>query len=161
MLHWPPNCSEVCTPVTAKLSREFYERLGDSVANELVEMLNTVDQNYRTELRELNDLNFARFDAKVEQRFAESAAAMDKRFADFGATVDKRFAELGASVDRRFAEVRAEMDKRFAEARAEMDKRFAETQNLIERTQSRLLMWSFSFWVTTLIALYAFTRQGR
>lgn len=139
MLHWPPNCSEVCTPVTAKLSREFYERLGDSVANELVEMLNTVDQNYRTELRELNDLNFARFDAKVEQRFAE----------------------LGASVDRRFAEVRAEMDKRFAEARAEMDKRFAETQNLIERTQSRLLMWSFSFWVTTLIALYAFTRQGR
>lgn len=126
-------------PVTAKLSREFYERLGDSVANELVEMLNTVDQNYRTELRELNDLNFARFDAKVEQRFAESAAAMDKRFAEFGAYVDKRFAE----------------------ARAETDKRFAETQNLIERTQSRLLMWSFSFWATTLIALYAFTRQGR
>ena len=126
-------------PVTAKLSREFYERLGDSVANELVEMLNTVDQNYRTELRELNDLNFARFDAKVEQRFAESAAAMDKRFAEFGASVDKRFAESAAA----------------------MDKRFADVLNLIEQTQTRVLMWSFSFWVTTLIALYAFTRQGR
>jgi DNA anti-recombination protein RmuC len=159
-------------PVTAKLSREFYERLGDSVANELVEMLNTVDQNYRTELRELNDLNFARFDAKVEQRFAEfgatvdkrfaeSAAAMDKRFAEFGATVDKRFAESAAATDKRFAEFSAYVDRRFAEVRAEMDKRFAETQNLIERTQSRLLMWSFSFWVTTLIALYAFTRPGR
>ena len=126
-------------PVTAKLSREFYERLGDSVANELVEMLNTVDQNYRTELRELNDLNFARFDAKVEQRFAESAAAMDKRFTEFGASVDKRFAESAAA----------------------MDKRFADVLNLIEQTQTRVLMWSFSFWVTTLIALYAFTRQGR
>jgi len=30
-----------------------------------------VDATYRTELRELNELNFARFDAKLEQRVAE------------------------------------------------------------------------------------------
>jgi hypothetical protein len=30
-----------------------------------------VDATYRGDLRELNDLNFARFDAKLEQRLAE------------------------------------------------------------------------------------------
>jgi len=61
-------------PVTAKLSRGFYEKLGDELANELVEWFNQVDATYRTDLRELNELNFARFDAKLEQRVAELRA---------------------------------------------------------------------------------------
>ena len=55
---------------TAKLSRAFYDRLGDDVANELVGLLNVMDSTYLTELRQLNELNFARFDAKLEQRIA-------------------------------------------------------------------------------------------
>src|SRR5438552_2936287 len=58
-------------PVTVKLSRKFYETFGDEIANELVEWFNQVDATYRGELRELNELNFARFDAKLEQRVAE------------------------------------------------------------------------------------------
>jgi hypothetical protein len=58
-------------PVTAKLSQRFYERFGDEIANELVEWFNSVDATYRSDLRELNELNFARFDAKLEQRIAE------------------------------------------------------------------------------------------
>ena len=54
-------------PVTAKLSRRFYEKLGDDVTNELVEWFNQVDATYRADLRELNDLNFARFEAKLGQ----------------------------------------------------------------------------------------------
>jgi len=61
-------------PGTAKLSRGFYEKLGDELANELVEWFNQVDATYRTDLRELNELNFARFDAKLEQRVAELRA---------------------------------------------------------------------------------------
>jgi hypothetical protein len=41
------------------------------VANELVDWFNAVDLTYRADLRELNELNFARFDAKLEQRLAE------------------------------------------------------------------------------------------
>jgi len=52
-------------PVTAKLSRKFYEKLGDDVTNELVEWFNAVDATYRSDLRELNELNFARFEAKL------------------------------------------------------------------------------------------------
>ena len=61
-------------PVTAKLSRRFYEQFGDELANELVDWFNTVDATYRSDLDRLNELNFARFDAKLERRFAECCA---------------------------------------------------------------------------------------
>ena len=63
-------------PVTAKLSKRFYEVLGEDVANELVNWFNEVDATYRADLRELNELNFARFDAKLEQRLAELRSEM-------------------------------------------------------------------------------------
>jgi hypothetical protein len=34
---------------------------------------------YRSDLREINEINFARFDAKLEQRFAEAARALEQR----------------------------------------------------------------------------------
>ena len=66
-------------PVTARLSRKFYERFGDDLVNELVEWFNMVDATYRGDLRELNELNFARFDAKLEQRLAEFDARLERR----------------------------------------------------------------------------------
>ena len=69
-------------PVTAKLSRKFYEKFGDDITNELVDWFNTVDTTYRTELRELNELNFARFDAKLEAlggRFDAKLEALEDR----------------------------------------------------------------------------------
>jgi hypothetical protein len=54
--------------------------LGEDVANELVDWFNAVDLTYRTDLRELNELNFARFDAKLEQRLAELRAELRVEF---------------------------------------------------------------------------------
>lgn len=68
-------------PVTARLSRKFYEAFGDEIVNELVEWFNQLDTTYRSELRELNELNFARFDAKLEQRVAELRSEMEAGFA--------------------------------------------------------------------------------
>jgi len=61
-------------PVTAKLSRKFYERFGDDLTNELVEWFNQVDATYRSDLREANELSWARFEAKLDQRIAEVRA---------------------------------------------------------------------------------------
>ena len=83
-------------PVTAKLSRKFYEKLGDDVANELVEWFNAVDATYRSDLRELNELNFARFDAKVEQRWAQLDAKLEQRIAELRAEMQAGFARLEA-----------------------------------------------------------------
>jgi hypothetical protein len=67
-------------PVTARLSKRFYEVLGEDVANELVDWFNAVDLTYRTDLRELNELNFARFDAKLEQRLSELRSELQTEF---------------------------------------------------------------------------------
>ena len=65
-------------PVTAKLSREFYDRFGDKIVDELVGLLNDVDATFKAELREQNDRNLTLFDAKLEQRLAELKAELIK-----------------------------------------------------------------------------------
>ncbi len=50
----------------------------EQVTNELVDWFNQVDATYRSELRELNEINFARFDAKLEQRIAEVKAEITR-----------------------------------------------------------------------------------
>jgi hypothetical protein len=57
-----------------RLLPRFCDALGEDVANELVDWFNAVDLTYKVDLRDLNELNFARFDAKLEQRLAELRA---------------------------------------------------------------------------------------
>jgi len=94
-------------PVTAKLSRKFYERLGDDVANELVEWFNQVDAAYRSEFRDLFEVHFARFDAKLEQRIAGVKAELESKFAG----LDLKFGGLEARLDARLAKFEARIIK--------------------------------------------------
>jgi hypothetical protein len=87
-------------PVTAKLSRQFYERLGEDIANELVDWFNAVDTTYRSELRQLNELNFQRFDDKLERRFAESDAKWGERLGRLEASFERRLGEMHAGLIR-------------------------------------------------------------
>ena len=70
-------------PATAKLSRRFYEKFGDELTNELVDWFNQMDATYRSELRELIDLNFARFQARLDSAFDR----VDARMASFEARI--------------------------------------------------------------------------
>ena len=45
--------------------------------------MNSVDAAYRSDLRELNELNFARFRAELGQRLAELEAKIETRIATF------------------------------------------------------------------------------
>jgi ABC-type phosphate transport system auxiliary subunit len=103
----PVQPIEALVPVTAKLSRKFYETFGDEIANELVEWFNQVDATYRADLRELNELNFARFDAKLEQRVAELDAKWEHRWAQLDAKLEQRVAELRSEM----RELKAELIK--------------------------------------------------
>ena len=99
-------------PVTAKLSRKFYEKFGDDLTNELVGWFNLVDATYRSDLRELNELNFARFDAKLEQRLAELSARFDIKLAQQVAELRSEMREGFARVDQRLAELETRLTKR-------------------------------------------------
>ena len=78
------------SPATARSSgagdgktvQKVLRTVGDDLTNELVEWFNQVDATYRSDLRELNELNFARFDAKLEQRAAELEAKLGERMPD-------------------------------------------------------------------------------
>jgi hypothetical protein len=118
-------------PVTAKLSKLFYDRLGEQIANELVDWFNQVDATYRADLRELNELNFARFDAKLEQRLAELSAKWRVQWEQLDAKLEQRVAQLDAKLEQRTAELRAEMAKQ----------------------KTELVRWMFGFWIATIVPL--------
>jgi hypothetical protein len=73
------------------------------------------------ELRELNELNFGRFDAKLEQRIAE----------------------LRAEVQAEFAELRAEMRGMFGA----LEPRFAAVEVSRGQMETRLTKRLFAFWI--------------
>jgi hypothetical protein len=50
-----------------------------------VEWFNAVDATYRSELKELNELNFQRFDARLEQRLAQ----LESRLAQMESRLEK------------------------------------------------------------------------
>jgi hypothetical protein len=110
-------------PVTAKLSRRFYEALGDEVANELVEWFNQVDATYRSDLKTLNELNFQRFDAKLEQRIAGLEARVEQRFTVFEAKIEQRITHLESEFGKHLTDLEARFDKRLMDLDAKFDKR--------------------------------------
>jgi len=81
-------------PVTAKLSRKFYEKFGDELTNELVNWMNQVDATYRTEFRDLFEVNFGRFNALLEQRMAQLDAKLEQRAAQFESKFETRIEQL-------------------------------------------------------------------
>lgn len=94
-------------PYTAKFSRDFYERLGDKVVNELVDWLNTVDLTYKTKLRELNDITYRRFEAAWKADLATLEARLERRFDALGQHVESQRADWQLAV----ANLRAELIK--------------------------------------------------
>ena len=61
----------VASMPVAKLSREFYDRFGDKVTDELVNCLNSIEASYRAEIKDLFAAHFGRFEEKLERRLAE------------------------------------------------------------------------------------------
>ncbi len=61
----------VASMPVAKLSREFYDRFGDKVTDELVNCLNSIEASYRVEIKDLFAAHFGRFEEKLERRLAE------------------------------------------------------------------------------------------
>ncbi|UCG84895.1 MAG: hypothetical protein JSW71_13190 [Gemmatimonadota bacterium] len=92
-------------PVTAKLSRKFYETFGDEIANELVEWFNQVDATYRADLVQLNELNFSRFEAKLDQHMTRLDAKWTGKWQELDGKLDTRLAQLDAKLSSQRADM--------------------------------------------------------
>ena len=87
-------------PVTARLSKLFYERFGEQVTNEIVDWFNQVDATYRNELREQNEANYARFEAKLEQRVAELRSELRSSIAELRTEIAALRGEFHSTLER-------------------------------------------------------------
>lgn len=85
-----------------------------------------MDTTYRTDLREVNESNFTRFDARLGERIAELRGEMRAELAQ----LDARIGALGDTVRKELAQSVGEL-------------------------KSSLLRWMFAFWVSTLLGLGA------
>jgi hypothetical protein len=108
-----------------------------------------VDATYRGELRDLNESNFARFDAKLEQRLTTLRADLDTKWTERWTALDGKIGELRA-------DLRAEM----AQVRREMGQLETKLADRLGQVKSDLLKWMLTFWVSTLIGLGALFFRG-
>ena len=87
---------------------------------------NSVDATYRADLRELNETNFVRFDARLEQRIAQLDAKLEQRLVELKAELRVDIAKLESQPEQRLGSLKAD-----------------------------LLRWLFGFWISTLFGLGA------
>lgn len=95
---------------TVKLSERFYQKFGHELVDEMVNWFNETDAVYRADLRELNELNFARFDAKLEQRVAEVKADVRHEIASLRTELREGMAALRGETGVLRGEFRAQLE---------------------------------------------------
>ena len=117
-------------PVTLKLSKEFYDRLGKEVVDDFVNSLNAIDTSYRQEFRELFAAHFGRLEARLD--------AMEARLLGVDSRLERKVdSEVFES---RLAGLESRLDGKLAELKAE------------------LLRWMFLFWVGTMGTVLAIVK---
>ena len=117
----------VASMPVAKLSREFYDRFGDKVTDELVNCLNSIEASYRAEIKDLFAVHFGRFEEKLERRTAETA---------------NHFARFEEKFEHRLGATKAELRQDIAGLRVE-----------IHSVKADLIKWTFVFWAPVALAM--------
>ncbi len=97
----------VASMPVAKLSREFYDRFGDKVTDELVNCLNSIENSYRAEIKDLFAAHFGRFEEKLERHTTETAA----HFGRFEEKFEHRLAATKAELRVEIQSVKADLIK--------------------------------------------------
>ena len=115
------------------MSNKFYEKLGDEVANELVEWLNLVDSSYRQEFKDLFDANFRRLESELGRLREEMSGLrqhVENRITGFEGVMTARMAGLEDRLDTKLA-----------------------------KQKTALILWNFVFWIGTVGTLVAVLKR--
>jgi Fe2+ transport system protein B len=120
-----------------------------------VDWFNQVDAAYKFDLKEMNELNFARFDAKLDQRMAELRADIAKLDAKLGTDIAKLDAKLGADIAKLDAKLGADITKLDAKVDAKFDITAAQLREALEKALHKQNRFVFLAWATQLAAIIA------
>jgi chromosome segregation ATPase len=129
--------------ITGRLTRKLYETLGEDAANEMVDWMHRVDSQ-RAELRDLNELNFSR----TEARFAEMNGRLEE--------IEARLEKVEARLDRlepHLGDMEHRLGAGLADVRRDLETGLARLEMTIERRTADIMKWSFGFWVGSVLAI--------
>ena len=70
----------------------------EMISNELVNWFNMIDATYRSDLRDLNDRNFERFESELGRRLAELEGRLRKEVTEQVASLRVEMAQQGTAV---------------------------------------------------------------
>ena len=172
-------------PVTVKLSRLFYERFGDEIANELADWLNHVDASTTRQLRELNAQNFRQFEAvlnararEIEAKIEALGSAIDVKLEGLRSEMDVKLEGLRSGIEIKLEGLRSEIEIKLEGLRSEIgikldglsaqfEQRLAENKEELMteigslRTdlyafKAELLKWMFLFWLGSVATILSF-----
>jgi hypothetical protein len=118
-------------PVTARLLQRLHEAIGDEATNDLFAWWEEAATVNRAAVREVADLYFARFDARLE----------------------KGLSEVRSELDKGLSEVRSELDKGLAHARSDLHAGLAGVRAELADQRADLIKWMFLFWAGTVVPL--------
>lgn len=161
-------------PVTARLSGKFYQQFGDEITNELVDWFNAVDSTYQTQLKEMNDLNWARmqarfdaFDARLdafearligrmdafEERILGRIGALDGRMDTFEERILGCLGAQDGRVGAFESRISGRMDAFEAKITGRMDAFEVKIEARLEKFRREMVFWMFGFWSATVIPI--------
>jgi len=140
----------------AKLSREFYDRFGDKLTDELVNCLNTIEASYRAEIKDLFAAHFGRFEEKLERHTAETVAQL-ARFEEKSerrlAETATNFARFEADTATHFARFEEKFEHRLAATKAELRQDIAQLRVEVHSVKADVIKWTAVFWVPVALAV--------
>src|SRR5437588_12502588 len=96
-------------------ARNTVVTLGEDITNELVEWFNAVDATYRADLRDLNERNFGRFDAKLEQLLVGLDAKWGSKWTALDAKLEQRLLEFDTKIEHQLSESETRLERRIAD----------------------------------------------
>jgi len=107
-----------------------------------VEWFNAVDATYRADLRDLNERNFGRFDAKLEQLLVGLDAKWGSKWTALDAKLEQRLLEFDTKIEHQLSESETRLERRIADLHVES-----------QRTRADLVKWTFLLWAPTALGV--------
>ena len=159
-------------PVPAKFSEQSHDRVGHQFIEELVDWLTRNEHASRTELREINELNFARFETTLDNRvqrlerrldqietLVEGVPALDQRIHAVEVKLEQRIRAVEVTLASEVGRLKDSISSETGSLRGDLLVAMAQMET---RMTGRLLRWMFVFWtgttITLLGAMFAITR---
>jgi DNA anti-recombination protein RmuC len=144
-------------PVTTRLLQRLHESLGEEATNDLFAWWEEAATVNRAAVREVADLYYARFDARLEKGLAEVRAELraelSKESGQLRSEMAKESGQLRSEMAKAFGQVRSDMATEFAKVRNEMTEGFGKLRSETAGQHADLIKWMFIFWIGTLVPL--------